>query len=58
MTTETTGGLYQFMPYGAPELKENARRYLVRATIVGSAAWIVLFLLSLGSVQILKFIEA
>ena len=53
MTTQTAG-LYEFMPYGAPELKEVARRYLVRATVVGSAAWIVVFLLSFGGLQILK----
>jgi periplasmic protein TonB len=53
MTTESAH-LFEFMPYGAPELKEVARKFLVRATIVGSAGWIVLFLLSLGVVQILK----
>ena len=53
MTTET-GHLFEFMPYGAPELKEVARKYLVKATIVGSAAWIALFLLSFGGVLILK----
>jgi len=52
MTTQQ-GHLYQFMPYGAPELKEVARRYLVRATAVGCAIWLVIFLLSLGGVQIL-----
>lgn len=46
--------LYQFMPYGAPELKEVARKYLVRATMVGSALWIVVFILSFGGVLILK----
>ena len=46
--------LFEFMPYGAPELKEVARKYLVRATIFGSAMWIALFVLSFGSVQILK----
>jgi periplasmic protein TonB len=53
VTTETAN-LYEFMPYGAPELKEVARKYLVRATIFGSAMWIALFVLSFGSVQILK----
>ena len=41
--------LYQFMPYGAPELKEVARKYMVRAVLVGAAIWIVAFLLSLGA---------
>ncbi len=53
MTTQQAS-LYEFMPYGAPELKEVARRYLSRATLVGSAAWIVIFLLSFGSVELLK----
>lgn len=44
-----TGSLYQFMPYGAPELKEVARKYMVRAVIVGSSLWVLIFLLSLGT---------
>jgi len=51
--TTQMASLYEFMPYGAPELKEVARKYLVRATMVGSALWIAIFLLSFGSVQIL-----
>ena len=47
-------GLYQFMPYGAPELKEVARKYLVRALSVASAAWLVLFLLSMGTSALLS----
>jgi protein TonB len=46
--------LYQFMPYGAPELKEVARKYMVRAVIVGSALWIVVFLLGLGTSAFLR----
>ena len=53
MTTEHAN-LYQFMPYGAPELKEVARKYLVRATIYGSALWLIVFILSLGGVFLLK----
>jgi protein TonB len=41
--------LYQFMPYGAPELKEVARKYMFRSVAVASAAWFVLFLLSFGT---------
>jgi protein TonB len=52
--THTGHGLFEFMPYGAPELKEVARKYLVRATIVGSILWIVIFLLSFSSVLILR----
>ena len=46
--------LYQFMPYGAPELKEVARKYMVRAVMVGSAVWIVLFMLTLGTSALLR----
>jgi protein TonB len=45
--------LYQFMPYGAPELKEVARKYMVRAVMVGSGIWVVAFLLSLGTSALL-----
>jgi protein TonB len=37
------------MPYGAPELKEVARKYMFRGVLVGSGAWLVVFLLSLGT---------
>jgi protein TonB len=46
--------LYQFMPYGAPELKEVARKYMVRAVIVGSVIWIIVFLLSFGTTALLS----
>ena len=49
-----TVSLYQFMPYGAPELKEVARKYLVRALGAASAAWLVLFLLSMGTSALLS----
>jgi len=49
-----TVSLYQFMPYGAPELKEVARKYLVRALGVASAAWLVLFMLSMGTSALLS----
>jgi protein TonB len=42
------------MPYGAPELKEVARKYMVRAVVVGSALWILIFLLSLGTTLLLS----
>jgi periplasmic protein TonB len=41
--------LFHFMPYGAPELKEVARKYMFRGVVVGSAAWFTLFLLSFGT---------
>jgi protein TonB len=49
-----TISLYRFMPYGAPELKEVARKYMVRAVGVASAAWIVLFALSFGTSELLR----
>ena len=45
----TGEGLFQFMPYGAPELKEVARKYMFRGVVVGTAAWLLLFLLSFGT---------
>jgi protein TonB len=36
------------MPYGAPELKAVFRRYLLRGVLVGSAAWVLLFLMGFG----------
>jgi protein TonB len=46
--------LFQFMPYGAPELKEVAKRYMFRGVLVGSLAWLVVFLLSLGTGAFLR----
>lgn len=54
MSSSTTGHLFQFMPYGAPELKEVARKYMVRATLTASAIWIFMFLLSFGGVLLAK----
>jgi len=50
----TTISLYQFMPYGAPELKEVARKYMVRAVGTASVIWIVVFMLSFGTTELLK----
>ena len=33
--------LYEFMPYGAPELKEVAQKYMVRAVLFASSAWVL-----------------
>ena len=46
--------LFQFMPYGAPELKEVARKYMFRGVLFGSLAWLVLFLLSFGTTAFLR----
>lgn len=45
--------LYQFMPYGAPELKEVARRYMVRAVLVASGAALLLYFLTFGTSALL-----
>src|SRR5262249_35719610 len=37
--------LYEFMPYGAPELMEVAKRYMYRATWIGIGAIVGVFLL-------------
>jgi len=46
--------LFHLMPYGAPELKEVARRYMFRGILVGSIAWLVVFLLSFGTSTFLR----
>jgi protein TonB len=46
--------LPRFMPYGAPELKEAFRRYLLRGVLAGCGAWILLFLMGFGSSALLK----
>jgi protein TonB len=46
--------LFQFMPYGAPELKEVARKYMFRGVMAGSIAWLLVFLLSLGGGLVMK----
>ncbi len=46
--------LFQFMPYGAPELKEVARKYMFRGVLFGSIAWLVLFLLSFGTTMFMR----
>ncbi|TMQ62783.1 MAG: energy transducer TonB [Candidatus Eisenbacteria bacterium] len=46
--------LFHLMPYGAPELKEVARRYMFRGILVGSIAWLVVFLLSFGTSAFLR----
>ena len=46
--------LYEFMPYGAPELKEVARKYMTRAVMFAAGAWSLVFLLSFGTSELLK----
>jgi len=46
--------LFQFMPYGAPELKEVAKKYMFRGVLFGSVAWLLLFLLSFGTTVFMR----
>jgi protein TonB len=46
--------LFEFMPYGAPELKEVAKKYMVRAILVSSAAWIGVYGLGFGGSLLLS----
>lgn len=46
--------LYEFMPYGAPELKEVSRKYMTRAVIGAALAWTLVYLLSFGTSEFLK----
>lgn len=41
--------LFEFMPYGAPELLEQSRPGMARALALGSLAWFVLFALLLST---------
>src|SRR5262249_13979744 len=43
--TAETVSLYEFMPYGAPELMEVAKRYMFRATWIGIGSIVAVFLL-------------
>jgi len=50
----STESLFSFMPYGAPELKDVAKKYMFRGVIVGSAAWILLYLLGFATFEFIK----
>ena len=52
-TSHQDVSLYEFMPYGAPELKEVAKKYMVRAILVSSGAWIAVYGLGFGGSQLL-----
>ena len=52
-TSHDNVSLFEFMPYGAPELKEVAQKYMVRAIFVSSAAWLVVYGLGFGGGQLL-----
>jgi len=44
-TQEPRVSLYEFMPYGAPELMEVAKRYMFRATWIGIGSITMVFVL-------------
>ena len=46
--TDPRIALYQFMPYGAPELLEVAKKYLTKAMTVAMSALLVIFALLFG----------
>lgn len=46
--------VFEFMPYGAPELKEVSRKYMTRAVIGAAVGWSAVFFLSLGTSELLK----
>ncbi len=50
----TTEELFEFMPYGAPELKEVAKTYMFRGVLVGCAAWVLVYLLGFIGFEIAK----
>ena len=54
MSVATRPSLYDFMPYGAPELMEVAKRYQFRAVLTASAALVGIFLLTLGTSAFIK----
>lgn len=46
--SEPKVALYEFMPYGAPELLEVAKKYLTQALTIAMSALVVIFLALLG----------
>jgi protein TonB len=50
----STESLFSFMPYGAPELKDVAKKYMFRGVLVGSGAWILLYLLGFATFEFIK----
>ena len=46
--------LFEFMPYGAPELKDVAKKYMFRGVLVGSGVWVLVYLLSFAAFEFSK----
>ena len=44
-TPDERPSLYEFMPYGAPELMEVAKRYMFRATVIGIGSIVGVFVI-------------
>jgi len=43
---DESDSLFEFMPYGAPELKQVAKPYMFRATSTSMGAWLLVFILA------------
>ncbi len=54
VAAEPGESLFDFMPYGAPELKEVARKYMFRGVLAGSGAFMAVFVLSFGTSAFLR----
>ncbi|MEO5617972.1 MAG: hypothetical protein ABIS67_09385, partial [Candidatus Eisenbacteria bacterium] len=52
--SQPNASLFEFMPYGAPELKEVSRKYMTRAVIGAAVGWSMVFFLSFGTSELLK----
>jgi protein TonB len=51
---DPTVALYEFMPYGAPELLEVSKRYMSRAVMTSIGGYIALCLISFGGFMLMK----
>lgn len=49
-----TESLYEFMPYGAPELKEVAQKYMFRGVLAGMGVWLLIYLFAFGTSELIK----
>ena len=46
--------IFRFMPYGAPELKQVAQKYMFRGVLAGSGAFAMVFMLTFGTSALLR----
>ncbi len=54
MTHDPAVSLFEFMPYGAPELQEVAKKYMFRAVMVAIGSYVLLCILSFGGFLLIK----